>query len=462
MLFRSYTSYGSSEYNGIASFGISVNFTASTSAIQQDVDSDIEVILTSSLSSVTVFEPTAYTVEIAYQSLGQGSVTASFNEVEEILFESSGSSTSESQLALQASIEYISVGTVTQQDIDAGLETVTFEVASVAIVTSIANYHVAFEGLSGTSQCSVTLETNKILDIDYTATASIEVSTMATYGLTISCEATATASQQDEDIDLEVILVGTVGSGWVSDFEFIRCNGAGSLQVITGFVYDGTVTFGSGSSFDVEAITEYYVGIEAFGASSGFSQDIDYDVEVVLCTSTGLAWVQDLEILKVAGTGLISVTTLAEYNKSIETEGLGSSEVLALKTWTDSVIFEASSIFEVNTDYSYVNLIEFTGYGTVTVLDLDIDIELITFTAYGYSEVIPTYLSTIEIQSAAYFSIEATSTGKTVLFWSIEVDGVILEDTYDLEYAKFTDEKGKRSDYFEIVLDNGDGSISNN
>ncbi len=305
----------------------------------------------------------------------------------------------------------------------------------------------------------MTLETNKILDIDYTATASIEVSPTTTYGLTISCEAIATASQQDEDIDLEVILVGTGGSGWVSDFEFIRCNGAGSLQVITGFVYDGTVTFGYGSIFDVEAITEYYVGIEAFGASSGVSQDIDYDVEVVLCTSTGLAWVQDLEILKLAGAGLISVTTLADYTKSIETEGLGSSEVLALKTWTDSAIFEASSIFEVNTDYSYVNLIEFTGYGTVTVLDLDIDIELITFTAYGSSEVIPTYLSTIEIQSAAYFSIEVTSTGKTVLFWSIEVDGVILEDAYDLEYAKFTDEKGKRSDYFEIVLDNGDAQF---
>jgi hypothetical protein len=84
-------------------------------------------------------------VEIAYQSLGQGSVTASFNEVEEILFGSTGSSTAEHQVVLQATIEYISVGTVTQQDIDAGLETVTFEAASVAAVTSIANYHVAFE-----------------------------------------------------------------------------------------------------------------------------------------------------------------------------------------------------------------------------------------------------------------------------------------------------------------------------
>ncbi len=57
-------------------------------------------------------------------------------------------------------------------------------------------------------------------------------------------------------------------------------------------------------------------------------------------------------------------------------------------------------------------------------------------------------------------SLSILSTGRTVLFWSIVVDGVILEENNDLEYAKFTDEKGKRSDYFEIVLDNRDGSIS--
>jgi len=57
-------------------------------------------------------------------------------------------------------------------------------------------------------------------------------------------------------------------------------------------------------------------------------------------------------------------------------------------------------------------------------------------------------------------SLSVVSTGSTVLFWSIEVNGERLEESYGLEYARFTDEKGKRSDYFEISLDNNDGSIS--
>ena len=46
-------------------------------------------------------------------------------------------------------------------------------------------------------------------------------------------------------------------------------------------------------------------------------------------------------------------------------------------------------------------------------------------------------------------SISVVSTGSTVLFWSIEVNGERLEQKYDLEHARFTDEKGKRSDYFD-------------
>ncbi len=57
-------------------------------------------------------------------------------------------------------------------------------------------------------------------------------------------------------------------------------------------------------------------------------------------------------------------------------------------------------------------------------------------------------------------SISVVSTGSTVLFWSIEVNGERLEQKYDLEHARFTDEKGKRSDYFEIVLNNNDGLLS--
>lgn len=57
-------------------------------------------------------------------------------------------------------------------------------------------------------------------------------------------------------------------------------------------------------------------------------------------------------------------------------------------------------------------------------------------------------------------NVSVVSTGRTALFWSIEVNGERIEECYDLEYAKFTDEKGKRSDYFEIVLNNKDGLIS--
>jgi len=66
----------------------------------------------------------------------------------------------------------------------------------------------------------------------------------------------------------------------------------------------------------------------------------------------------------------------------------------------------------------------------------------------------------LEAYLTASPSLSVVSTGSTVLFWSIEVNGERLEESYDLEYARFTDEKGKRSDYFEISLDNNDGSIS--
>ena len=66
----------------------------------------------------------------------------------------------------------------------------------------------------------------------------------------------------------------------------------------------------------------------------------------------------------------------------------------------------------------------------------------------------------LEAYLTASPSLSVVSTGSTVLFWSIEVNGEILEQNYDLEHARFTDEKGKRSDYFEITLNNNDGSIS--
>lgn len=454
------TGYGQVGYSGATSFSAAVNFSSAATPSQQDQDIDLEVILVSSKTSITIVEPTSYSAEIAYGATGDGSITANFNEVEEISFGSSGTSEAESLTALHVTIEYVSVGTAIQQDVDSFLETVTAAGGSLVAIITVTNYSVTYDGPTGKGQCAVTIETNKIVDIDYTATASIEVSTITTYGLTIRCEALATPSQQDEDIDLEVILCGSGAAGWISDFDFIRCNGAGSVQVLTVYTYDGAVEYASESSFEVAAITEYHIGIEAVGVSLGVSQDIDYDVEVILCGSSGQGWIQDIELLKIIGAGTVSVTTVTDYAQLITFEGLGSSEVLALKTWKDTVTFEACASLEVDTDYGYVRLVEFTGYGSVVVLDADVDIELITVTGYVSSEVIATDLANIEIQSAAYFTIDVTSTGRTELFWSIHVDDIVLEDNYTVEYAKFTDEKGKRSDYFEIVLNNNDGSLS--
>jgi len=379
-----YPSYGQLDYAGPALFAPSIGIKSLATVTQQDIDTDIEIILLQTTSSITAVWNISCTLEIVYAGAGSCSITAGILESVEILFGSSCCIDASRKTAFQDTADFICFCTVVQQDEDTLIETVAMAGESLAILTATIAYNLTYDYPITKSHFSISTNIQKTAEVGCLAASSIHTISAASYGIAVSVEALVTALQQD----------------------------------------------------------------------------IDYDIEIILCGSSGNSWMQDIEILKILGTGTPSVATIGHYSKEMLFYVNGAIEALALKTWTDNVIFKASSLFGINTNCNYTNHIECTGYGTVTVLDVDIDIEFITFTAYGSLEVIPAYLPTIEIKSAAYFSIDSSSTGKTVLFWSIEADGVILEDNYDLEYAKFTDEKGKQSDSFEIVLDNRDGKIS--
>ena len=112
---------------------------------------------------------------------------------------------------------------------------------------------------------------------------------------------------------------------------------------------------------------------------------------------------------------------------------------------------------------SITALIEVDSHSSIIIQDVDTDIEMLTFGSKGAFQF--TEVESINYTSYGALSIKSETSGATPLFWAIivgqagdvEIDLTALNI---IEYARFTDEKGKRSDYFEISLYNDDGALS--
>jgi len=166
----------------------------------------------------------------------------------------------------------------------------------------------------------------------------------------------------------------------------------------------------------------------------------------------------------VSSTSGASVGTLSVLQSNINLSGVSAITLTTSHAQSYSVALGSTSeIVPAYTSQFILAIPLFTTSGVALTALLVTDIEVISLNSVSSVTVVGIASAEREwltIYSTSSVSTSIISTGRTVLFWSIEVDGIILEDNYDLEYAKFTDEKGKRSDYFEIVLNNNDGSIS--
>ena len=166
----------------------------------------------------------------------------------------------------------------------------------------------------------------------------------------------------------------------------------------------------------------------------------------------------------VSSTSGASVGTLSVLQSNINLSGVSAITLTTSHAQSYSVALGSTSeIVPAYTSQFIIAIPLSTTSGVALTALLVTDIEVISLNSVSSVTVVGIALAEWEwltVYSTSSVSTSIISSGRTVLFWSIEVDGIILEDNYDLEYAKFTDEKGKRSDYFEIVLNNNDGSIS--
>jgi len=173
-----------------------------------------------------------------------------------------------------------------------------------------------------------------------------------------------------------------------------------------------------------------------------------------------------------------SLQTVTNYSVTLQSLLLGSIDLESITDYVSHISSEIEISPSINTFqevFAEANVSAHSGVllglaytetleGNIALLSdigsLLVDIEILDAEVSVFASRLYAGFEGIGTSVTVTPSLSVVSTGSTVLFWSIEVDGDILEDMYDLEYAKFTDEKGKRSDYFEIALDNRDGLIS--
>ncbi len=228
--------------------------------------------------------------------------------------------------------------------------------------------------------------------------------------------------------------------------------------------------------------TEYQESLTAtVSASTNLSpfQTLIHSMASIATASPGLSvipiYIEDLSLVILVSP---SLQTASNYSVAIPSSILASPDLGTAADYISSLSYEVEispSVYtfqevlaeanvtadaQMRSGLAYIEPLDASISLLSEIDSLMVDVELLE----AGVTVSPTRLyvgfESLEAYLTASPSLSVVSTGSTVLFWSIEVNGEILEQNYDLEHARFTDEKGKRSDYFEITLNNNDGSIS--
>jgi hypothetical protein len=460
-----YLGYAAIEVAAVTDYVCSINYISLGAVISQDIDSDIELITFSGYGSFAFSGISSMALSVSFDGAGTTEALgyrklASFSNI-------TGASTFEIS-AIQGKVVDVAFGGAGSFEIQeySGSTTLIEYQSNAGVTISATGNYVSNIATTGLSFVNVIKHMNKYDLLEITSFASIEIRATADYSYSTVLTAASSVTIQDIDYDIELILFSGHGLIQIQDLELINYISKAIIFVFTLWTPLDIIVLGAGS-LELIVNTDYIISAAYAANGSLFLQDID----------------SDTDLIEIAGMGSITAEITTDFKKTLNIIGIGD---LSFNGITAYIISEAitsdsqigiqlnasfvgeneaagASAMEVSAACVYNSLIEVNSYSSIIVQDVDSDIEILTFGSKGAFQF--TEVESIDYTSCGALSIKSETSGATLLFWAIIVGqaGDIEIDLTALniiEYARFTDEKGKRSDYFEISLYNDDGALS--
>jgi len=493
------------EIDAILGKVVEVAFGGAGSVTIQDIDIDLEIISFGAQSETQIAAATNYSSSINYTSIASIVAYDLGTDIELITFPSAGTfgvwdysgSTAVVEYQSNAAIEittvtayiyginYTSTASIVTSDIDADIELITFIGAGAVEISRVTNYTCSavlnaassvelsaignyFSNIITTGLSFVTftghMDKHDLLEVS--SHASIEIITTTDYTYSAVLNAASSVTIQDIDYDIELILFSGHGLIQIQDLELIDYVSKAIIIVYTVWTPLDIIALGAGS-LELVSNTDYVISATYAANGSLFLQDIDSGTDLIELTGMGSITAEiktDFKkTLNIIGIGDLAFNGITAY---IISEAIACDSQIGIQVNTSFVgenEAACASSMEVATACVYHSLIEVNSYSCIIIQDVDADIEILTFGSKGAFQF--TEVESINYASYGALSIKSETSGATSLFWAIivgqagdvEIDLTALNI---IEYARFTDEKGKRSDYFEISLYNDDGALS--
>lgn len=460
-----YPSCAAVEAATVSNYFFNINYTSLGAVVSQDIDTDIELITFSGYGSSAVSGISSLALSVTFE--GAGTTEALGHRQLVSISNITGAATFEIGAILGKVVEVTFGGAGSFEIQDYSGSTIIIECQSNAEVTISATWnYVSNITTTGLSFVTVTKHMDKYDLLEITSKVSIEIITTADYTYSAVLTVASSVTIQDIDYDIELILFTGVGLIQIQDMELIEYISKATINVYSLLAPPDIIILGAGV-LELATSTNYIVSTSYTANGSLLLQDIDSDTDLIELTGTGSITAEITtdfkKTLNIIGLGDLTFNSITAYilSESIATDA--GMDIQLSASFVGEKGATGVSAMEIAAATTYHALIEIDSSSSIIIQDVDTDIEIIAFGSAGAFQFID--VEQIYYNSYGALSINSETTGATPLFWAIiveqpgdiEIDLTALDK---IEYARFTDEKGKRSDYFEISLYNDDGVLS--
>jgi len=460
-----YLGYAAIEAAAVTDYICSINYSSLGAVVSQDIDTDIELITFSGYGSLAVFGISILALYVTFdgagatEALGHKQLFSISNITGAAAFEI------DAILGKVVGVTFGGAGSFEIQEYSGSTTVIEYQSNAEVTISATLDY-VSNITTTGLSFVTVTKHMDKYDLLEVTSKASIEISTTAEYTYSAVLTAASSVTIQDIDYDIELILFTGVGSIQIQDMELIDYISKASINVYSLWTPPDIIILGAGA-LELATTTDYTISAAYTANGSLLLQDIDSDTDLIELTGAGSITAEITtgfkKTLNIIGLGDLNFNSITAYilSESIAADAEIDIQLSASFVGKNEAI--GTSAMEIAAATAYHALIEIDSSSSIIIQDVDTDIEIITFGSAGALQFID--VEQIDYNSYGALSINSETTGATPLFWAIivgqpggiEIDLTALDK---IEYARFTDEKGKRSDYFEISLYNDDGALS--
>jgi len=460
-----YLSYAAIEVATVIDYVCNINYISLGAVISQDIDSDIEIITFSGYGSFVVSGISSMAISVSFdgagttEALGYRQLASISNIIGASTFEI------DAIIGKVVDVSFGGAGSFELQEYSGSTTLIEYQSNAKVTISATGNY-VSNITTTGLSFVNLIKHMNKYDLLEITSFASIEISTTAEYTYSSVLTAASSVTIQDIDYDIELILFTGVGSIQIQDMESIEYISKASTNVYSFWAPLDIIILGAGV-LELVANTNYIVGTSYTANGSLLLQDIDSDTDLVELTGAGSITAEIItdfkNTLNIIGLGDLTFNSITAYILSESIASNAEVDIQLSASFVGKNEATGAGTMEIAVATTYHALIEIDSSSSIIIQDFDTDIEIIPFGSSGAFQFID--VEQIDYNSYGALSINSETTGATPLFWTIiveqpgdiEIDLTALDK---IEYARFTDEKGKRSDYFEISLYNDDGSLS--